>query len=215
MPPHSRDASEIAAVRTRILDTAEDLLARHGFEGLSMRRIAARMDMTATNLYYYFLNKDEIYLAIQTRGFARLVERFEELEREYPDPYQCLFQFVLAYCSFGFENSGQYAIMFTMNTPKYADYLGTKLEEQARFEKETALKVAEITARCLGRLKEENPDLDVVDPMWETVKAWLMVHGLVSLSASRVLQEVIPDPASVAESLARDILDRLRRGWSV
>ncbi|MEW5736909.1 MAG: TetR/AcrR family transcriptional regulator [Thermodesulfobacteriota bacterium] len=206
MPPQSRDASEVAAVRNRILDMAEELLSRHGFEGLSMRRIAARMEMTATNLYYYFLNKDEIYLAIQTRGFARLAERFEELEREHPDPLERLYHFTVAYCTFGFENAGQYAIMFTMNTPKYADYVGTKLEEQALFEKNTALRVAEITARAIAQTAERNPGLKLADPMWETVKAWIMVHGLVSLSASRVLQEVVPDISAAAEKLARDLL---------
>ncbi|MEZ4549411.1 MAG: TetR family transcriptional regulator [Desulfobacterales bacterium] len=36
---------------------------------MSMRKLAGRLKMTAANIYNYYQNKDDLYLAIQTRGF--------------------------------------------------------------------------------------------------------------------------------------------------
>lgn len=53
-----------------ILDVAYELYRRHGLPGLSMRRIAKRVDVTATALYRHFDDKAALLDAIAERGFA-------------------------------------------------------------------------------------------------------------------------------------------------
>ena len=62
MPKTTRAAEEVIGIKDRILETALQHLIEDGFEHFSMRKLAARLGMTAANIYNYFTNKDEIYL---------------------------------------------------------------------------------------------------------------------------------------------------------
>ena len=44
----------------RIVDAAMEVFAQVGYDGLSMRRVAARLDAQAGSLYYHVRNKDEL-----------------------------------------------------------------------------------------------------------------------------------------------------------
>ena len=68
MPRTSMSGAQVSATREKILDTAADIISETGFQSLSMRRIGARVGMTAANLYNYYSNKDEINIAIRMRA---------------------------------------------------------------------------------------------------------------------------------------------------
>ena len=79
MPKPIRSPKEVETVKNDILKTALKLMCDEGFDALSMRKLAARLKMTAANIYNYYENKDDLYLAIQTRGFQMIVDRFSEI----------------------------------------------------------------------------------------------------------------------------------------
>jgi AcrR family transcriptional regulator len=56
-----------ASTRERILDVALDLFADQGFDGTSMREIAARLGITKPSIYYHFASKEDILLALHMR----------------------------------------------------------------------------------------------------------------------------------------------------
>lgn len=205
MPRAPRTPDEVENIRRHILDAAMEIMLAEGFAALSMRGIASRLSMTAANIYNYFSNKDEIYLAIQTRGFETLVKQFSEIAAEAIAPRDKLKAMIRAYLDFGLTHADQYEIMFTRNTPKYADYVGTPLEPVATVEKETALQVAEIAARV-------GSELGLPDPVYRTLRAWTALHGIVSLANSRVLQEADENAAESLERLIRDLTDTLLDG---
>lgn len=206
MPKAPRNSNEILIVKEKILDAALDILFEEGFHFLSMRKIAVKMKMTAANLYNYFSNKDEIYLAIQTRGFALLHKQFEEINQSTKAPLDKIRQMVLTYVDFGIHHPDQYEIMFTRNTPKYSDYIGTSLEPAATIEKQTALKVAEVATKAFLELAEKKPFINLQDAGYRTIQIWTALHGIVSLINSRVLQEVDPDTDAMIEKLTEELL---------
>src|SRR5947199_4627328 len=55
---------EISETKRHILTKAEQLFARHGFDGVSMREIAEACDITKANIYYYFKDKESLYLQV-------------------------------------------------------------------------------------------------------------------------------------------------------
>ncbi|GAB6097526.1 TetR/AcrR family transcriptional regulator [Desulfatiferula olefinivorans] len=206
MPKTTRNHEEILAVKEKILDAALDILFESGFQVLSMRKIATRVKMTAANLYNYFSSKDEIYLAIQTRGFDLLYQRFEEIDRVSADPLEKIRRMIRAYIDFGIHCPDHYEIMFTRNTPKYSDYVGTHLEPPATIEKKAALKVAETATKALLELQAKNSRSDVRDTDFLIIQLWTTLHGLVSLLNSRVLQEVESNTAAVIDKLSEKLL---------
>ena len=139
MPRAARTPQEVEAVKKEILDTALELIRTEGFENLSMRKIASRLRITATTIYNYYANKDELNLMIRIRGFQILYSMLEEPSLGGGSVEERLGSMIRAYAEFGVSHPGYYDIMFNLNTPKYADYAGTQMEPSALREKENAL----------------------------------------------------------------------------
>ncbi len=58
--------------RQRILKSATDEFARHGLGGARVDRIAAQAGANKRMLYYYFGNKDALFLAVLEGGYASI-----------------------------------------------------------------------------------------------------------------------------------------------
>ena len=59
--------------REEVLRKASALIARHGFDGTSMRDIASAVDMLPGSLYYHFPSKEDMLLAIHERVVSDMV----------------------------------------------------------------------------------------------------------------------------------------------
>src|SRR5438045_4378588 len=68
-PRNTRDAARTQAV---ILTAAMREFARHGLGGARVDRIAARAKTNKRMLYYYFGNKDAMFLAVLESAYARI-----------------------------------------------------------------------------------------------------------------------------------------------
>jgi TetR/AcrR family transcriptional regulator, cholesterol catabolism regulator len=54
----------VSGLRQQILSTAKTLFMEQGYRGLSMREIAEALGVSKAALYYYFRDKEELFLAI-------------------------------------------------------------------------------------------------------------------------------------------------------
>jgi AcrR family transcriptional regulator len=66
---HERDRE---AVRRSILDAARDLFVTEGFQNVSIRKIAERIEYSPAAIYGYFPSKDDIFFALAEEGFRLL-----------------------------------------------------------------------------------------------------------------------------------------------
>ncbi len=211
MPKPIRSPKEVETVKNEILKTALKLMCDDGFDSLSMRKLAARLKMTAANIYNYYENKDDLYLAIQTKGFQMIVDRFEDIYDSDQPSKKKLYDMMHAYLKFGIEYPDYYEIMFSRNTPKYADYKGTPMEHTAFIEKQTALKVSEITTRTIMDLFHGHDTIDEKEALYRTIAVWSTLHGVVNLFNSRVLQEVEEASEELIYRLFNDLMNLVVR----
>ncbi len=72
--PTGRVAARRARVRAEILEAAWEIVRAEGLAALSLRDLAARVDMRAPSLYSYFDSKDAIYDALYAQGYEGLRE---------------------------------------------------------------------------------------------------------------------------------------------
>jgi len=72
--------SQGAETRERILDVAQELFTRQGYDKTSLRDIAERLEITKAALYYYFERKDDILLELHLRLHAMGTSLLDELE---------------------------------------------------------------------------------------------------------------------------------------
>ncbi len=63
--------------RSRILAEAEQRFAAQGYEGASMREIAEASGVTKANIYYYFRDKESLYLEVLQADMEALITALE------------------------------------------------------------------------------------------------------------------------------------------
>ena len=190
-------AGEISArdPRREILDAASALLSEGGAEGLTIRRLSLRSGYTSPAIYAQFGDKAGLLDAILQRAVNGLVERLERLPAS-PDPRERMRLQFKEIVRFGREHPTNYRLM-----------------EALRPDQVLAIPSAEATRQ---RLEEpiqslaRTGGLAVADAETFRQAVWALLHGLISLPASRpdvVWREGLADialDAMLAGLLRRD-----------
>jgi AcrR family transcriptional regulator len=162
-----RDAERM---RGGILKAAMDIFAKEGYEGVSMRRIADRIEYSPGTIYRYFENKDDIMLQLCYQGFEKLLALQYELDK-IPDPVERIKTGGRHYVTFALENPELYELMFaTREIVKQPD--GS--EETVALK--SFRKFVEHVEQCLDVGFFPGADAQTL-----AVALWAALHGLSSL----------------------------------
>jgi AcrR family transcriptional regulator len=205
MPRTPRNSEEVDSFKQQILDVAAKIVINEGFNKLSMRKIASVLGVTATTLYNYYTNKDELYFYIRIRGFELLYHLFENAYQAACDNREKMKALISAYIRFGIEYPDYYEIMFiNRNVPKFMDCIGTPLEDVGAKEKEVALKPFAYVIEKLQQHFECEPH-EAYDT---ALQLWIECNGVVSLYNSRLIREVHNNPKAFVDSYVEIITQR-------
>ena len=77
-------------LRQQILETAEELFVREGYEKVTMRRIAGRIEYSPTTIYHHFTDKGQLFACLLESYHARLLARIREIHGRGEEPQQRL-----------------------------------------------------------------------------------------------------------------------------
>lgn len=97
---HPQSAGEAA-----ILDAAVHLFSVHGYDGVSMRRIAEAAGVSKANIYHHFSSKEALYFAIMRRSAEELTQLLENLAEGAGSFDQRVQAFAAAHLEHLFENA--------------------------------------------------------------------------------------------------------------
>src|SRR6476660_2972451 len=81
-------------------EAATRLIARHGYEAVSMRRLADEVGVQAAALYRYFPKKEDLLFVLMREHMDALVESWTVLQDRTGDPRQQLAAFVRNHIGF-------------------------------------------------------------------------------------------------------------------
>lgn len=170
-----RRERERQETQTLILDAARDLFASEGYEAVTMRRIAERIEYSPTAIYFHFKDKLSLLRALVDRDFAAFAVALQRIGRV-ADPVERLRRLGYAYVDFALEQPNHYRFLFMTQHPplepeQSAIERGNPDQDAYAFLRDT---VAEAIAA--GCLKPEHDDADRVAQI-----AWAAAHGVVSL----------------------------------
>jgi len=174
-----RREREKSETRDKILDAARELFVSEGYEGVSMRKVAEKIEYSPTAIYVHFADKNELFHELCRQDFARLQE---VVATEMPsDPIERLQQIGRNYIQFGERFPNHYVFMFMTPHP------GQDLDEQDReivgnpeVDAYAFLKWAVQEAIDAGRFREGVQDAELVS---QTL--WASVHGVISLNIAK------------------------------
>lgn len=201
-----RTTEELERIRERIIEAALSIIVEDGFPGLTMRRLASRIHMSAPNLYNFFSNKEEIYISIVIRGFQMLHDELEAASRSSAAAAEKAHAMLDAYVRFGMTHRPYYDIMFTMPTPKHNDYVGTPYEKLSTVEYRISMDIARIAMDTLRNLRQGTPPVTDDDVLHDVIKIWSMLHGMVSLANSKVIGYVASDIEKTHNRIIEEIV---------
>ena len=177
MTTKERRHRELQDTREKILDAAREMFAHEGYDSVTMRAIAERIEFTPTAIYHHFKNKDALLTELCQADFQKLAQLFNASAVP-PDPVERILAVGEAYLYFAEKHPAQYRFMFMTVIPPTAlaeEYVastrGIPERDAYAFLRESCRE-----AIAAGRLRPDMKNADEVAQM-----LWGGVHGMISL----------------------------------
>jgi AcrR family transcriptional regulator len=181
----ARREQQKEGLRRIILDEAGELFLEQGYEGFSMRRVAERIGYSATTIYRYYEDKDDLLFAVVNEGFSEFARQLTEAAENVSNPLKRLEALGQAYIRFGLDNPVYYQMMFMQR----ADLLFERRKEQTQpmIESFDVLQRSVRAAMDAGVMKRG--DVETYSRV-----IWSVVHGVTALALAnpkRFTSEVV------------------------
>ncbi len=163
--------------RAEILEAAQRIFLRDGYEGATIRKIAQDVGVSSTALYMHFSDKDEMLLEIADSAVCPLHDIISEISGQSLDAGERLRLMLAAYSRFGLANPSAYRLVYGSGFGELPPARQARVNEISSRCYELFVEVAaELLAD--GRLRVDSADLAVR-------VAWGACHGLVMLRLGR------------------------------
>ena len=82
--PLTRYESIDETLKARILDVSKQEFATHGYEGASYNKIIQKIGISKGSMYYYFENKEDLFVTCFLDAFARATGSFDFAKASFP-----------------------------------------------------------------------------------------------------------------------------------
>ena len=181
------------ATRRLILDAATELAAAEGWPGVTMRKVADRVNYSHPALYAYFATKEDLLLALLHEGLALYTAALRAAADAAKTPEDAVLALARVLWEFPWQHQELYQVMHGLGGVAFAN-AETRAEGRAS--------VAPAVA-AVGSLLARH-GYDPADAERLCVTFWCTMHGLVSLTmAGRFTRE---EGAALAAAAAQDAL---------
>jgi len=157
--------------RANILDAALKIVKEEGWQALSMRKIADKIEYTAPIIYEYFLNKEAILFELTRQGYVKLGKAIKAAKNKFAKTDEQLEAMWTAYWNFAFKNKEFYQLMFGVDM-------------MCCEQKKSMPEVDYLDNLFFDTIKElmsaEQPEEGMVCRKYYTF--WSIIHGLISIN---------------------------------
>ena len=192
-----RQVRDREAVRRAILDAARELFVAEGFQNVSIRKIAERIEYSPAAIYGYFPSKDDIFFALAEEGFRLLGDpgrppRATHLQSL--EPLARIRAIFWRLYEFSREHPQYFALMFVdRSVPRIS-----REYERFAFAREMKRHIAEEIQACINA--------GVLPASTNPVVAMrLLTVGLLGVAVMRLSERL--GPGENADQLAADVLN--------
>jgi AcrR family transcriptional regulator len=192
-----RQERDRESVRRAILDAARDLFVTEGYQNVSIRKIAERIEYSPAAIYSYFASKDDIFFALAEEGFRLLSDSAQSDDLDGPETVEPLDRIRTIFWRlyrFSRDHPEHFALMFVeRSVPRI-----TREYERFTFVREMKNRIVGHIQRCIDA---ENLPADV-NPL---IAFRLLTMGLFGVAVMRVSDRL--GPGENADDLARDVIN--------
>jgi AcrR family transcriptional regulator len=191
--PKTRKTHPDTRLDERLVQSALELLAEEGIEGLTLRRVARRAGVSHGAPARHFRSLKDLLAEVAARGFALLSEAIEKSGAQMPaeaGPMPRLAAAARAYLDCAVENAALFALMFRTEA---LDQTNAALAREGPAAFDQLLRQVR-AAQAQGWHSD-------LDPYLLAGSLWASVHGLATLWSQGAFQGPVPH-ASLHDALA-------------
>jgi AcrR family transcriptional regulator len=191
-------------VREKILDAARQIFIECGYEGVTMRMIAERIEYSPTTIYLYFADKETLFREMCNTDFRNLAAAFQSAG-QIADPVERLKAVARTYIQFGIEHPNHYRLMFM--TPPPVPHDEDALAHKGNPNEDAYAFLLSIVTSAIeaGVFRPEYGD-----PQLVAQTLWAATHGLISIQIAQGSESWVG--WAPFESRAEAIVDGILRG---
>lgn len=188
-------------LKQRIVDAARQVLLAEGYRNFSLRKIARKIDVSATSIYLHFEGKDDLVHTLMEEAIERLNSQLAKSITSLEDPISKLEALANEYIAFALEHPREYQVIYLISS-----------EEMTRYPKEKfrkARKGYEIVTDVL----KEGVDSGLIAEQKPRIAAytfWAQLHGVMSVVLSKRLDTRIDQ-----EEFINEAIDHIIKGYQV
>ncbi|MFT4037537.1 MAG: TetR/AcrR family transcriptional regulator [Thermomicrobiales bacterium] len=192
--PEAKRIQRREATRREILDAAVKIASAEGWPGVTMRKVADRVNYSHPALYAYFATKDDLLLALLREGLALYARALEEAVASAITPEAAVLAMADVLWEFPWQRPELYQVMHGLGGVAFAT---RESREEGRA---TITPAVAVVASLLAAHGRDPADAERVCTLF-----WCTIHGLVTLTmAGRFTRE---EGAALAISAARETLE--------
>jgi AcrR family transcriptional regulator len=165
------------SLRASILDAARELFVEHGYDAVTMRKIAEKIEYSPTAIYQYFTDKESLVQELCANDFLALAGAFGRLAGV-ADPIERLRQMGEEYVRFAQSNRNQYRFMFMAPHPPW-----TWANEERQNDRGNPNRDAYTFLKwtCTQAIEQGSLRPDLTDPDVAAQLIWGAMHGIIAL----------------------------------
>ncbi|MGH4029213.1 TetR/AcrR family transcriptional regulator [Actinomycetota bacterium Odt1-20B] len=189
MSVQERKQRERAERERLIVATARELAEQRGWDAVTTRRLAERIEYSQPVLYSHFRGKREIIGAVALQGATKMAVAVRAATSAADDPRERVTALTRAYLDFAVRNPAVYDAMFQLDGG-----LAFAREDSPEPLKDAFAALLESLGEVAG---------DGIDPGLFTELFWACLHGLATLTRAGRL------PPQEAETRVQLLMDRL------
>ncbi|MFC0505185.1 TetR/AcrR family transcriptional regulator [Micromonospora costi] len=150
-----------------IITAARELAEAEGWEAVTTRRLAERVEYSQPVLYSHFNGKDAIMRAVAIEGFGELAARLRRARLATSEPPEALHAVCRAYLEFATEQPALYQAMFILPTDVKFAHAETPPPLRAAFDE------------FVSCFRSDNPRRGLFAEV-----TWSALHGIAALTES-------------------------------
>ena len=191
-----RRERERQATQQAILQAALEIASEEGWQAVTIRRVAERIEYSPSAIYKYFEDKEAILHALLLQGFQQMLAALERVAAQERDAKERLLQITSVYWDFVWHHPTLYQLMFDLKGKMH--------------EVEEAKAAFLLVRAAIEEWNQANgvrmADLDAaVDILWATM------HGLVTLT----MAQLVDGGANRARHLLSQAVNDLLIAWNM
>lgn len=185
------------SLRREILDAARTLFIEEGFERVSMRKLAERIEYSPTTIYLHFKDKAELFTAVCDETFGQLARKLEAIAKKGEDPVETVREGLRTYARFALKHREHYTVAFLLPRNPVFPFADSSAER--------AFQILRDGVRACVEAKRFRPV--EIEPAAQSL--WAATHGVVALLIAKK-----GFPFIEANTLIDETIDTMLRGLS-